>query len=63
MINISNQTHYTLYTYKTKNTLLQYLSLSSKKQFYYKNELFLKKNAETFGTYQNNAYLCIAIQK
>ena len=34
-----------------------------KKQFYYKNELFLKKNAETFGTYQNNAYLCIAIQK
>ena len=24
---------------------------------------FLKKNAETFGTYQNNAYLCIAIQK
>ncbi len=34
-----------------------------KKQFYYKNELFFKKNAETFGTYQNNAYLCIAIQK
>ena len=24
---------------------------------------FFEKNAETFGTYQNNAYLCIAIQK
>ena len=24
---------------------------------------FFEKNTETFGTYQNNAYLCIAIQK
>ena len=28
-----------------------------------KRTFFEKKNTETFGTYQNNAYLCIAIQK
>lgn len=34
-----------------------------KNSFTTKTNFFLKKNAETFGTYKNNAYLCIAIQK
>ena len=34
-----------------------------KNRFTTKTNFFLKKNAEIFGTYQNNAYLCIAIQK